>query len=433
VGDYACSYQRQSGRLYVSTGALFFYSNLFGFEKKICVKYDELVEITILRTTSLYLRTADDEEHVFRSFQDRDAVLEEIEKFYNVPSAECRLEEPELSSATKDEATCDDAIQTKSISKEKKQFFSDEKKLLHKDSVCSTGSLEYDLFDDTKKVASKGSWENVKVLAEKNLSDSAVSDFRLSFKSVEEFFDHFLSDDAMHPITLFHEDIIGDNNVAITKWKIDGSDDCCNEKKTYTRTLKFEHRSKMSVAQVTRSQTYRYYGSSACLRNITKLKGVPSADAFFVEDMWLIQSTDEGDLILNVRFRTHFSKSTMIKSIIESRSRAETLEWWRKYKSFLKSRIQIGPRDEKDQVSANDREENSEGEGAHAQEYNVNKWIRKLGSPSNTFFTMSFVLLLWALYRLLRRILILENVVDSLRRRVELLEIDNSESEAIIF
>lgn len=216
---------------------------------------------------------------MFRSFQDRDAVLEEIEKFYNVPSAECRLEEPELSSATKDETTCDDTVQTKSISKEKTQFFSDEKKSLPKDSVLSTGSLEYDSFDGTKNVASKGSsWENVKVLAEKNLSDSAVSDFRLSFKSVDEFFDHFLSDDALHPLTFFHEDVIGDNNVTITKWKIDDSDDCCDEKKAFTRTLKFEHRSKMSVAQVTRSQTYRCYGSSACLRNITKLKGVPSGE-----------------------------------------------------------------------------------------------------------------------------------------------------------
>ncbi len=42
---------------------MFICQNLFGFEKKLRVKYNELVEIAILRTTSLYLRTADDEEH----------------------------------------------------------------------------------------------------------------------------------------------------------------------------------------------------------------------------------------------------------------------------------------------------------------------------------------------------------------------------------
>lgn len=116
----------------------------------------------------------------------------------------------------------------------------------------------------------------------------------------------------------------------------------------------------------------------------------------------------------------------------ECNQRAETLEWWGKYKSFLKSRIRIGPRHEKDEVFANDREANNEGIG-HAQEHDVKKWISKLGSPSNIFVTISFMLLLWTFYRLRQRLLVLENVVEGLLRRVELLEIENSESEAIKF
>ncbi len=206
-------------------------------------------------------------------------MLEEIEKFYHLPSPKCTRDEPEWIDATTGDTTCHDAIQTKSVSIEKSQILTDENKALHKDSVFSTSSLECDSFDDTKKVDSKvSSWEHIKALAEKRLLDPAISDFRLSIKSVDEFFDHFLSDDALHPLKLFHEDIIGDNNVTITKWEMDDSDDCSDEKKTLTRTLKFDHRSKLSVAQVTRFQTYRCYGSNACLRNVTKLKGIPSGE-----------------------------------------------------------------------------------------------------------------------------------------------------------
>ena len=63
VGVFSCSVARQSGRMYVSTEGLFFYSNLFGFEKKICVRYENAVELITYRSTSLYVRTSSGDEH----------------------------------------------------------------------------------------------------------------------------------------------------------------------------------------------------------------------------------------------------------------------------------------------------------------------------------------------------------------------------------
>lgn len=63
VGIFSCSVARQSGRLYVSTQGLFFYSNLFGFEKKICIRYEETVELIMYRSTSLFVRTSSGDEH----------------------------------------------------------------------------------------------------------------------------------------------------------------------------------------------------------------------------------------------------------------------------------------------------------------------------------------------------------------------------------
>ena len=40
--DCSCSFQRQAGRLYIANKGLYFYSNLFGFEKKIRINYDQV-------------------------------------------------------------------------------------------------------------------------------------------------------------------------------------------------------------------------------------------------------------------------------------------------------------------------------------------------------------------------------------------------------
>lgn len=63
LGIFSCSVARQSGRLYVSTEGLFFYSNLFGFEKKICIRFEETVELITYRSTSLFVRTSGGDEH----------------------------------------------------------------------------------------------------------------------------------------------------------------------------------------------------------------------------------------------------------------------------------------------------------------------------------------------------------------------------------
>ncbi len=107
--------------------------------------------------------------------------------------------------------------------------------------------------------------------------------------------------------------------------------------------------------------------------------------------------------------------------------RAETLEWWRKYKSFLKSRIRIGSCNEQEQDLTNIGEANKE-EIAQPQEYDVKELISKLGCPLNLFVALSYVLLFWAVHSLYQRVLILENLVEVLRLKVERIDTDISES-----
>lgn len=74
-GDYFCTHNRIRGRLYATSLAVLFHSNLLGFERRICLRYCEIVEMELFRTTSIRITMFDSEQYVLRSFNDRVQVL----------------------------------------------------------------------------------------------------------------------------------------------------------------------------------------------------------------------------------------------------------------------------------------------------------------------------------------------------------------------
>ena len=52
-----CSYQRASGRLYIASNAMCFYSNIFGFERKILIKTMDITFAGLTRNTSIIVRS----------------------------------------------------------------------------------------------------------------------------------------------------------------------------------------------------------------------------------------------------------------------------------------------------------------------------------------------------------------------------------------
>jgi len=77
-GDYFCTHNRIRGRLYTTSTAVLFYSNLLGFERRIMLRFNEIVEIRLIRTTSIEIAMFDGEVYVFRSFNDRLQVLHKL-------------------------------------------------------------------------------------------------------------------------------------------------------------------------------------------------------------------------------------------------------------------------------------------------------------------------------------------------------------------
>lgn len=83
VGDFSTTYNRVNGRLYAATRAILFYSNLFGFERRLCLHFSDIESIESYRSTSIRIAMVDCEDHIFRKFINRDHVLKILKDLYH--------------------------------------------------------------------------------------------------------------------------------------------------------------------------------------------------------------------------------------------------------------------------------------------------------------------------------------------------------------
>jgi hypothetical protein len=75
-GDFYCSHGRIRGRLFVVTNGILFFSSLLGFERRLCLQFADISALVLHRTTSIRIEIADYDTYIFRSFHDREKVLQ---------------------------------------------------------------------------------------------------------------------------------------------------------------------------------------------------------------------------------------------------------------------------------------------------------------------------------------------------------------------
>jgi hypothetical protein len=434
VHNVPCSYQRQAGRLYVSTDGLFFYSNLFGFEKRIRLNYDQALEITKVRTTTLLVRTVEGEEFAFRSFDNRELVLETIRRYHPNAGPKHGANLPAVDSPSCDKSLDEISPRLRSI-----HGTSDAKPIPVEgaghgglgDEVQSNDSENFEEKENTGKSApgtdssnlagelieinAVTEWTKLRQLA--NGWESAIADLKIKYKSVQDFFDSFLTNDAINSLHFFLRNAFGDSNISIAKWREEVTTEGGS---CLSRIIHYDHKAGITLVKVTRNQTYQRYGINSCLRTTTSVKGIRgvSSDAFFVEDMCFIEGTEKG-IILNVMFHVKFTKSTMLRSVIQNRAVAEAKEWYTQYALFL--RRKMNPREEIVQPASSSKA------GEKTVEM-LRSFFRQYVPKTFTFSHMSILLIVVlaiVIYHLKLRVLALEQRVlglenDSERRLFEL-------------
>eukprot|EP00985_Skeletonema_marinoi_P008576 scaffold3916_cov138-Skeletonema_marinoi.AAC.1 len=403
VGDYSCSYQRQAGRLYVSTDAVFFYSNLFGFEKRIKIDYTNAVEIDLVRTTSVFIKTSD-EEFIFRSFkgEDRQSVLELIKTFHSktsssldIPSAIHSVDTQSDDLASLSEHDDNETKQQLPTSQDSPE---DTAINTSKAGSIVPNSLEGTLLWEQMKKHSKD-W------------DSIITAQKLQFNSVSDFFDTFLRDSSPRSMSYFQSKVMGDSNVSLEAWAKntapEGESSAAAD--SLSRVFEFEKTTRWAVAKVKRRQTYQTCGKNAIIQNFTHLLGIPQADAFFVEDMWLLE-TEATHVTLNVKCRIVWLKNTMLKSVITNRTKTEAKEWFDKYIPYVSQKSDETP------IPVQREEVAAETNQVISVLFSIAKFARfifRLCRESPVFALL--ILLAIYTYHLKQRIVLLEKLVDEVQ------------------
>lgn len=378
VGDFSCLHKRNSGRLYLSTTALCYYSNLFGSETKVLLRLLEVFEVSRTKNSGILVKATNMSEYSFRSFKDRDKVYHAILRLRaDTVNASPRwqramefdteaIDEPSsrstvspdrpfrtCSSSLLEAASSGAASTAKPFKKMKKK-----KKRIRSRSVDSVtestdnrlrlSSEEWDTDfsgDDEQpqeerlvtdgtiatQETSKSIWSS---LVDEPLKDSAIEKTHLSC-SLDDFYKNFLATDARYSFGTFQRNIIGDLDLDISSWE--------KESDALTRTIKFRHPLKQklgpSFAMMERQQTCYYLKDLGIfMKSDSYGKGFPAADAFHVEDTWLIEPVD-GGVTMTVRFEVVYVKNTIFKRAIDANTNTEYSAMYGKYLKMVKSAL----------------------------------------------------------------------------------------------
>lgn len=356
-GDFFCSHNRIRGRLYASSLAVLFYSNLLGFERRICLRFSEISQLELCRTTSIQLTMQDGEVYIFRSFNNREQVLQ-ILKGLKILEDRRRVNGRSSMQAANRSASgqlwvsSTDSTATPLVSNRRRSV-SDS---LIQNSQQDFGGglmpfLEEQIDDDDvstqlteEEEPTETAWLKAK---EWNLPDNATTGIEsLSIPmSLEQFFTTFFADDALYSLDRYQRNKIGDRDIEITGWY--------QEDGALTRTMNFVHPIKSSYgmgpseARTTRQQRLKRFGDlGISIENTTVVEGIPSADAFFVQDQWLVESTGENEVKLTTRFGTRFTKRALFRGLIEKNILKETTDWFIGYSEMIGEALQEKPIEE---------------------------------------------------------------------------------------
>lgn len=437
LADYSCTYKRTTGRLYVATNALCFYSNLFSSESKYIFWFAEVADVTKIKSSGVCIGmrtntngTADNAQqqllrHNFRSFRDRDAVYQIISRLRLASPSSAIAGIPKATRPPPGRATTFDAASLRLLFPESQEVHvaggnvantSSSSRLLTKSLSSISESSSFNKWSKKPKVSRKGrkkhkrirsqsvdsldvrgradtgesgstaedgsdldssddeghpndnntgdeytssrgegdevvddpgqSWLNLK---EQRLKETVLENIHLPC-SLEIFYENFIANDCPHSFGSFQRSVIGDFELEVKKWEKskDSTATKCSR-----RTITFRHPLKHKLgpkdaSMEKRQQLHLIPGHGILLKTCTYGKGFPAADAFHVEDVWIIEpcnvDADESGrrgngVSMSVFFQIQYSKSTIFKKMIDVNTKQEYTQMYDKYMHMVTSAL----------------------------------------------------------------------------------------------
>lgn len=346
IQDFNCALQENfllQGHMYLFAHYICFYSNLFGFETKKIIPFNEITSVRRAKAAAIFPTAieiiAGGKKYFFTSFLSRDEAFKIINDGWLQQSDGVKLITDQQDSAAAPSVPGNENPVVEKT--ESSRQLEDDLDIIERHVDCSLpedlkvpvdGQLEI-LFTSPEPQANvKADAEIVQSMEcspsgnsfvwEPENSDAPsvpecytmVAESKFPVK-VEEFFCFCFSDDAVDFQDLFHRKC-GDKGFRCSKWRPD-------EKFGQTRDASFQHPIKMYLGAKFGScnlvQKYRVYQHShLVVETIQEVTDVPYGDYFRVEVLWDVQADGESKMscVLRVYVNVNFSKKTMFRGKI---------------------------------------------------------------------------------------------------------------------
>jgi len=450
LSDFSCAVESKMtlhGRMYVTTRFICFYSNFFGYEKKIILPYRSINCISktndsVFVSPGVEISTAR-QVYVFRNFWDRDEAFKILRDCHRAGLGEPHLPDSVVPSLVKQirssqaarraaqqemrrrQTADEDSIRAGSPDKSAKprrrtssedrdadrsrraasEDIKDAEKTRDagkdKDEAASeadgsengaqatlrsgtpTMAIEpgegedEEIVDEEQvpkgeegKVDPELSSQNLFQMARENrkLEYTLVTD-KFSKMTLDDFWSHFLADGAAFSLPKFHIER-GDTEMETGPWaggvgglaqakedprvpdgmadgleeaqkEVVGQPDSAALSAGLVRSVKF--RTPVhgpigpSSTRAVKVQRIRRFGDVGLIvDSSTSLEDIPMSETFTVEDSWAVEQTPGGDLSFEITFEVKFHKSNMLKSLVASKSKADTQKFYEDWTNAAK-------------------------------------------------------------------------------------------------
>ncbi|XP_059633838.1 protein VASCULAR ASSOCIATED DEATH 1, chloroplastic isoform X3 [Cornus florida] len=349
IQDFNCALQENfllQGHMYLFVHSICFYSNLFGFETKKIISFHEITSVRRAKTAGIFPTAieiiAGGKKYFFTSFLSRDEAFKlindgwlqhcnEAKSITDQQESKSELNSQENGIVATEKAS--DSIDSKLPVDEpalteggKDVSISEDCKLPPNGEAetASSGASEY-LEEDSEVVVNPCSSSSIRSSVwEQDNSDAPkvpeyytkVAESKFPVIRVEEFFNHFFSDDSVVFTESFHKRC-GDKDFSCSSWYP-------HDEFGHARDVSFQHPIKLYLGARFGScqefQKFRVYRNSHLVFETSQqISDVPYGDYFRVEALWdMERDGDESKecCILRVYVNVAFSKKTMFKGKI---------------------------------------------------------------------------------------------------------------------
>ncbi|CAD8146907.1 unnamed protein product [Paramecium octaurelia] len=303
--DYSCALKgliSKYGRVFIAENHICFYANLAGSKTNLVIKLDDVSKLDSKNKSDIDITLKDGRTFCFNGFHDKDQV-------YNLMNA--LISGQPLSNQQTMQTTTDSARDD--------------------DSQIENAEVE------------------IQFLQQGASMDQEMCKFTFSF-NLDKFFEFFFADDALVYSIADHRQSEKDTDIQLTKWT-PMEDNPAMFQREMKNVIKLTGVPFKDKSRMHKLFTYKKEADKLIYTCTTHTLDVPYGNSFQAEEKWEVSQLEDNKCLLKIFASVVFTKSTMMKGTIMSKTMSGLKEDYEKWINNVKIRLEAMAKSQKSQTS----------------------------------------------------------------------------------